>query len=116
MIAMLQKALKRGYLKGCPNLTLRGIAKYLNPSPATAKGHMAHPQQGIRSTQCHAPNSSTNNTMESTANSTSPDVIPMHNPQLPARTPLPNLIEDNNVSEDNMFVFAAFADKRDGTL
>jgi hypothetical protein len=43
-IATLRTALNRGYLKGCPNLTLQGIAKYLNPSPATAKGHMARPR------------------------------------------------------------------------
>ena len=43
-IATLRNVLKRGYLNGCPNLTLQGIAKYLNPSPATAKGHMARPR------------------------------------------------------------------------
>jgi hypothetical protein len=39
-ISTLLKALWRGYLKGCPNLTAHGVTKYLNPSPATAKGHM----------------------------------------------------------------------------
>jgi hypothetical protein len=39
-ILTLLKALRRGYLKGCPNLTAHGVTKYLNPSPATAKGHM----------------------------------------------------------------------------
>jgi hypothetical protein len=33
-ILTLLKAIKRGYLKGCPNLTAKGISKYLNPSPA----------------------------------------------------------------------------------
>ena len=39
-IPTLRKAIKRGYLNGCPNLTARGVQKYLNPSPATTKGHM----------------------------------------------------------------------------
>jgi hypothetical protein len=55
-ISMLLKAIKRGYLKGCPNLTAQGISKYLNPSPATAKGHMSCPHQDIRSTQNHTNN------------------------------------------------------------
>ena len=47
----LLKALWRGYLKGCPNLTAHGVTKYLKPSPATAKRHMKRPRQGIRSTR-----------------------------------------------------------------
>jgi hypothetical protein len=50
-ISTLPKAIPRGYLKGCPNLTAKGVTKYLNPSPATAKGHMKRPHQGIQSTQ-----------------------------------------------------------------
>ncbi len=50
-ILTLLKAIWRGYLKGCPNLTAKGVTKYLNPSPATAKGHMKQPHQGIRSTR-----------------------------------------------------------------
>jgi hypothetical protein len=49
-ISTLLKAIKRGYLKGRPNLTAYGINKYLDPSPATAKRHMKRPRQGIRST------------------------------------------------------------------
>jgi hypothetical protein len=41
------KAVQGGYLKGCPNLTTASVAKFLNPSPATAKGHIKHPHQGI---------------------------------------------------------------------
>jgi len=36
-ISTLLKALWRGYLKGCPNLSAHGVTKYLNPSPATAR-------------------------------------------------------------------------------
>jgi hypothetical protein len=51
-ISTLLKATCRGYLTGCPNLTAIGIAKYPNPSPATAKGHMKRPRMGICSTRC----------------------------------------------------------------
>jgi hypothetical protein len=50
-ISTLLKTLWHGYLKGCPNLTAHGVTKYLNPSPATAKGHMKQPRQGIQSTR-----------------------------------------------------------------
>jgi hypothetical protein len=49
-ISSLMKALRKGYLKGCPNLSKELVTKYLNPSPATAKGHMKRPKKGIRST------------------------------------------------------------------
>jgi hypothetical protein len=39
-IVSLMKALHKGFLQGCPNLNKELVAKYLNPSPATAKGHM----------------------------------------------------------------------------
>jgi hypothetical protein len=45
------KAIRCGFLKGCPNLTSTGVTKYLNPSPASSKGHMKRPHQGIRSTR-----------------------------------------------------------------
>jgi hypothetical protein len=50
-ISSLMKALKKGFLKGCPNLIKELVTKYLNPSPATAKGHMKPPKKGIRSTR-----------------------------------------------------------------
>jgi hypothetical protein len=49
LILILLKAVHKGYLKGCPNISKKLISKYLNPS-ATAKGHMKHPCHGIRST------------------------------------------------------------------
>jgi hypothetical protein len=49
-ISTLLKAVRRGFLQGCPNMNARLILKYLNPSPATAKGHMKRPRQGIQST------------------------------------------------------------------
>jgi hypothetical protein len=44
------KAVPKGFLNGCPNINLQLILKYLNPSPATAKGHMKRPRHGIKST------------------------------------------------------------------
>jgi hypothetical protein len=55
-ILSLMKAIRRGFLKGCPNLNQELVVKYLNPSPATAKGHMKRPKQGIRSTRKTLPN------------------------------------------------------------
>ena len=50
-ISSLLKATRRGYLKGCPGISETLILKYLNPSPATAKGHMKRPRHGIKSTR-----------------------------------------------------------------
>jgi hypothetical protein len=50
-ISTLLKAVRRGFLKECPNLSERLILKYLNPSTATAKGHMKRPRHSIRSTR-----------------------------------------------------------------
>jgi hypothetical protein len=46
-ISTLLKASQRGFLKGCPYFSVKLINKYLNPSAATAKGHMKHPRHGI---------------------------------------------------------------------
>ena len=51
MISSLMKALKKGFLKGCLDLSEELVTKYLNPSPATAKGHMKRPKKGIWSTK-----------------------------------------------------------------
>ncbi len=51
-ILMLLKAMCCGFLKGCPNLAVVVVTKYLNPSLATAKYHMKRPGMGIQSTQC----------------------------------------------------------------
>jgi hypothetical protein len=42
------KALRKGFLKECPNINDELVAKYLNPSPTTAKGHMKRPKKGTR--------------------------------------------------------------------
>jgi hypothetical protein len=50
-ISTLLNTFWRGFIKRCPNLSAEGVIKYLNPSPASAKGHMKHTRQGIRSTR-----------------------------------------------------------------
>jgi hypothetical protein len=49
-ILTLLKAIRQGFLKRCPNLTITGVTRYLNPSPASAKGHMKRSHQGTHST------------------------------------------------------------------
>jgi len=56
-ISTLLKAIRRGFLDGCPNLSAKGVTRYLNPSPATAKGPMKRPHQGVRSTTTQKPRS-----------------------------------------------------------
>ncbi len=126
-ISTLLKAIKHGYLKGCPNLTAHGINKYLNPSPATAKGHMKRPRQGIRSTRWVPPVPSPSvvrsrifpevihpivhahvHVMDNN-DKDSEDSIPMHVPHA-------NVIQSDDESNGNVFVFAAFVNKRNGTL
>ncbi len=46
-ISALLKATRQGFVCGCPNMSAKLILKYLNPSPATAKGHMKRPRHGI---------------------------------------------------------------------
>jgi hypothetical protein len=126
-ISTLLKAIKCGYLKGCPNLTAHGVNKYLNPSPATAKGHMKRPRQGIRSTSRVPPVPSpsvvqrrivpdkihpiahTHVHMMDNNDEDSEDSIPIH-------VPHGNVIESDDDSNGNVFVFAAFADKQNGTI
>ncbi len=54
-VSSLLKAVRRGFLNGCPNMSAELILKYLNPSAATAKGHMKRPRYGIRSTRTWTP-------------------------------------------------------------
>ncbi len=42
-ISTLLKVTQHGFVQGCPNMAEGLILKYLNPSPATAKGHMKQP-------------------------------------------------------------------------
>jgi hypothetical protein len=115
-ISTLLKALRRGYLKGCPNLTAHGVTKYLNPSPATAKGHMKRPHQGIRSTR--TPTIIREN-VPPQLNAERGDIHEPPRPILPFALH-PNVIEDKDMANmmlnANLYCFAAFADKHTGTI
>ena len=118
-LSTLTKALRKGFLKGCPNLNETLVTKYLNLSPATAKGHMKQPKKGIRSTtlrpkQGPAP-------IQPPGMQLAPSIIP-HLPNFqqypdPAynTTYGPNTIMDDE-SIANVFCFGAFADKVRGVI
>jgi hypothetical protein len=122
-ILTLLKAVQKGFLKGCPNLTEKLILKYLNPSPVTAKGHMKHPKHGIKSTRpkplkesgiTKIPVISYPPQVEQMG---VPEVLIEEQPRPVHATNLPNLIGDNgNESIANVFCFGAFADKNSGIM
>ncbi len=122
-ILSLLKALQKGYLKECPNLSEGLVTKYLNPSPATAKGHMKRPKKGIWSTRKKVTTKGENNVPSVPA--PVPQVVP---PPLPLFVePLPyngpaygarmdvNLIPDEKLIA-NVFCFGAFAHKINGVV
>jgi hypothetical protein len=121
---MLLKAVRKGYLKGCPNISKMLILKYLNPSPATAKGHMNCPCQGISST---TPKTIVPVHVEreiSTPNIPLVPIVPIILPiiDLPynnkaQRARAPNaILDDFNESITNVFCFGAFGDKKLGVV
>ncbi len=128
-ISTLLKATRKGFLKGCPNMTKKLITKYLNASPGTAKGHMKRPQHGIKSTRPKPPTARlqpvpTMPTAPSQpAAQIKPPVLPILNEGSvypdPAygMTSRPNLIgSDKDKSIANIFCFGAFVDKNNGIV
>ncbi len=116
-ILTLLKAIRRGFLKGCPNLTAKGVTRYLNPSPATAKGHMKRPHQGIRSTTPQPPRlPMPTQPLPRSHNSESEYIYAPHvNDDMIDNGP--NYIADKeNSTDSNIFCFSAFADKRSGII
>jgi hypothetical protein len=106
-ISKLLKATRKGFLKGCPNISEKLILKYLNPIPATAKGHMKRPCQGIRSTTPK---------IKATPNHDAPPVI-QQIPQMSTNGRYQNIIPDNSdASIANVFCFGGFANKRTGVM
>ncbi len=121
-ISTLMKALKKGFLKGCPNMNKEPITKYLNPSPATAKGHMKRPKKGIRSTTPKGTASEIRNS-QPIIPVINPEVLPLFNkarnypgPAYNASTSPAILEEDDDKSIANVFCFGAFADKVTGVI
>jgi hypothetical protein len=126
-ISTLLKAIRRGYLKGCPNLSTAGISKYLNPSPATTKSHMKRPCRGIRSTRrihIHAAAlpqewDYPNNAIIVSVNQSG--IISLDSSSVASAPPCPSnantIVSDDESPEANMFCFAAaIANKQTGTL
>jgi hypothetical protein len=118
-ILTLLKAIRKGFLKGCPNINEKLILKYLNPSPATAKGHMKRPRHRIKSTTprvkpmqppIHVPAITFPvQPVESIGDNS--EQMSVHNAQHP------NLIgDDGNESIANVFGFGAFADINNGII
>jgi hypothetical protein len=111
----LLKAVRKGFLKGCPNLSEKLILKYLNPSPATAKGHMKQPCHGIKSTWPKQKPSVARHS--SIAHVLPPEMIEGPGPgYIPGRA-IPAVMADNcDEMVANVFCFGAFANKHSGVL
>ncbi len=113
-ISTLLKAIRHGYLKGCPNLTKNGVTKYLNPSPASSKGHMKRPCHGIRSTG--GGTAPTNPNIIPAAHAPSLQGFDMSHASNQSNLQPTNVIESNKETAANVFCFAAFADNHTGVL
>jgi hypothetical protein len=125
-ISSLMKALRKGYLQGCPNLSEELVTKYLNPSPATAKGHMKRPKKGIRSTtkqvKTKGGSKGTGIIPTEPRPQAAPQALPIFVEPLPYNGPAynarreVNYIPDDDESIANVFCFGAFADKVSGVV
>jgi hypothetical protein len=122
-ISTLLKAIRHGFLKGCPNLTTKGVTRYLDPSPATAKGHMKRPHQGIRSTtqqQPQAPLSKQqlSNVQAAPINDKSKvdDVLEPSINVGPIKHGPNVIVKEDDSFAGNIFCFSTFADKQTGIL
>jgi hypothetical protein len=121
-ISSLLRAIKHNFLKGTSHLCANMVHKYLQPSPATSKGHMKRPWKGLQST--------TIKPQKMTQLTTPPPLPPIivDHPPMPGliaaankdsnySAQLPNLITDvNDKSIANIFCFGAFANKTTGVV
>jgi hypothetical protein len=117
------KALKKGFLKGCPNIS-KILVTTLNPSSATAKGRMNCPKKGICSTTPKPKQAK-----ETADRPLSAIALPQPNslllplfdnvPAYPGpvyqATTGPNIIMDDE-SIANVFCFSAFTNKTTGVM
>ncbi len=105
-ILTLLKAVRKGFLKGYPNLSETLLLRYLNPSLAAAKGHMKQPCHSIQSTRHHT---------TPVAQPLPPvlllfDNIPVYSGPAYGMQPRPNFIDNADKSIATIFCFGAFAD------
>jgi len=98
-IPTLLKAIENKQLEGIPFMKTKLIKRYLAKSPATSKGGMKHPRAGIRSTRVE-----TRAQRRARLRRESPETIPIQHPK------------DKHDSNNNVFCYAALADKQSGTL
>jgi hypothetical protein len=99
------------------------VLKYLNPSTATAKGHMKRPRQGIRSTRPkvrhHVPNTQIPvPIIEAVPIFVQPHILdpPYPGPAYGACVGLHVVDDDDDESIANIFCFGVFADKNSGIV
>jgi hypothetical protein len=93
------------------------ILKYLNPSPATAKGHMKCPPHGMRSTRPKTPTAHIVVPVPIIPHMLPPMNVPIVHDEYRPTIPGPAIIDDNtNESIANMFCFGAFADHQSGVV
>jgi len=118
------KALRKGFLQGCPNLSKELVTKYLNPSPATAKGHMKRPMKGIRSTKKQVKTKGDSNISRipvPAVPQAATHPLPLFVEPMPYNGPAYNAhMEVNYIPDDesieNVFCFRAIADKVSGVV
>jgi hypothetical protein len=121
-ITLIIKANNAGFLDGAPHLNAQTVRKYLVSSPATAKGHMKRPRNGIRSTTpknaTHTPNTHIMRTPQRVPDVTMPGLHSYNNEEERAPIlPLHNLIDDiEDESTANVFCFGVFANKVSGVV
>ncbi len=118
-ISTLLKTTQSGFLKGCPNISKDN--KYLNHSPATAKGHMKHPHHGIKSTHPKPPR-----VMPTLLQPEPPlvaPILPIFNKPRAYLGPAYGAIQgpaligmDDNESIASVFCFGAFTNKTNGLV
>jgi hypothetical protein len=121
IFTLVLKTIQRSFLKGCPNLLAKGVVKYLNPSPASAKGHMKHQCQGIESTRrgnvISSPDAGLPPPHACIENNIAQDNFDYELDQQHIITTGANIITDNNsLTGANLFCFANFGEEHTGTL
>jgi hypothetical protein len=110
-------AICHGFLRGAPHLTIKAVTKYLPPSPATSKGHMKRPRQGICSTTpkqprigvpASVPDPMMPSLNEFNANNDNND------PDISPHFSIIDNVDNNSIA--NIFCFRAFANKITGVF
>ena len=107
-IATLLKAINNGQMEGIPFMKADMVRRHLPASPATSKGHMKRPRAGIRSTRKIGKRSMRPSQAIEKATKIHPNALKTIAHHIPDDEPLDGA--------NNIFCFAALADKNDRTL